>query len=130
MYVVKSKFKDKTTNHVYDEGRIFPYDGVEVPSDRIKELSSEENKLKRVLIEEKTIEDLSEEQICEYARIINLDVKSLIINSLSDKVEDTNNQDNTPDKDNSDTVEDTESQDNTESGNDNSNSEKKNKKGK
>jgi len=44
------KFKDLQTGHIYNVGDNFPHDGSEVQKARIKELSTDKNKLKKVLI--------------------------------------------------------------------------------
>lgn len=44
------KFKDLQTGHIYNVGDNFPHDGSVVQKARIKELSTDKNKLKKVLI--------------------------------------------------------------------------------
>jgi len=44
------KFKDLQTGHIYNVGDNFPHDGSEVHKARIKELSTDKNKLRKVLI--------------------------------------------------------------------------------
>lgn len=51
-YQVVSKFRDLQTGHIYNVGDSFPHDGGEVKKARLKELASDKNKLKKVLIVE------------------------------------------------------------------------------
>jgi len=51
-YKVVSRFKDLQTGHIYNVGDSFPHDGSEVKKARLKELASDKNKLKKVLIDE------------------------------------------------------------------------------
>ncbi len=44
------RFKDLETGHIYNVGDLFPHDGSKVKKSRIEELSTEQNKLKKVLI--------------------------------------------------------------------------------
>lgn len=47
---VISRFRDLQTGHIYNVGDSFPHDGSEVKKSRLKELASDKNKLKKVLI--------------------------------------------------------------------------------
>ena len=49
---VVSRFRDLQTGHIYNVGDLFPHDGSEVKKARLKELASDKNKLKKVLIVE------------------------------------------------------------------------------
>lgn len=49
---VVSRFRDLQTGHIYNVGDSFPHDGSEVKKARLKELASDKNKLKKVLIVE------------------------------------------------------------------------------
>lgn len=49
---VVSRFRDLQTGHIYNVGDPFPHDGSEVKKARLKELASDKNKLKKVLIVE------------------------------------------------------------------------------
>lgn len=51
-YKVVSRFRDLQTGHIYNVGDSFPHDGSEVKKARLKELASDKNKLKKVLIVE------------------------------------------------------------------------------
>lgn len=51
-YKVVSRFRDLQTGHIYNVGDSFPHDGSEVRKARLKELASDKNKLKKVLIVE------------------------------------------------------------------------------
>ena len=52
MYKALKYFTDlQDSNHPYDEGDIFPRDGLKVSEERLKELSSTNNKRKEVLIQ-------------------------------------------------------------------------------
>lgn len=57
MYKVIRKFKDlKHDSHIYQVGDIYPKEGAEATKARLKELSSEKNKYKKIYIEE--VEDV------------------------------------------------------------------------
>jgi len=51
MYKVVRKFEDRD-GHVYEVGDVYPKEGAEATKGRLKELSSEKNKYKKVFIEE------------------------------------------------------------------------------
>lgn len=52
MFVVIKPFRDlQDNNFMYKAGDVFPRDGMEVSDDRIKELSGNDNKLGKPLIE-------------------------------------------------------------------------------
>lgn len=52
MFVVIKPFRDlQDNNFMYKAGDVFPRDGMEVSNDRIKELSGNDNKLGKPLIE-------------------------------------------------------------------------------
>lgn len=72
------RFKDLETGHIYNVGDLFPHDGSRVKKSRIEELSTEQNKLKKVLIvkfnesdstknETETIETVVEDAVEEKA---------------------------------------------------------------
>ena len=92
MYIVVNKFKDLEDNeYLYDVGKVYPHEKKDVSEDRIKELSSKKNKLKKVLIKEVDISDLNTEQLCEVAMIEGVDLSALILeklNSVDEKTED------------------------------------------
>ena len=59
--VLYKKFKDlEDNNHIYKQGDIYPREGLEPSKKRIKELSSNKNKIGEILIEK--IEDSKEEK--------------------------------------------------------------------
>ena len=59
--VLYKKFKDlDDSNHIYKQGDIYPREGLEPSKKRIKELSSNKNKIGEILIEK--IEDSKEEK--------------------------------------------------------------------
>lgn len=72
------RFKDLETGHIYNVGDLFPHDGSKVKKSRVEELSTEQNKLKKVLIvkfnendsiknETETIETVVEDAVEEKA---------------------------------------------------------------
>jgi hypothetical protein len=61
MYRVIRKFKDLNHDgHVYQVGDIYPKEGSESTKTRLKELSSEKNKYKKIYIEE--VEDAPDDK--------------------------------------------------------------------
>lgn len=82
IYTVKEKFKDLDNNHIYKENDLYPFNLEEVDSKRIAELEGNKNKMKKKLIEKKTIEDLSVNQLVRYAEIKDIDIKTSIINKI------------------------------------------------
>ncbi len=84
MYIVVNKFKDLEDNdYLYKIGKVYPHEKREVSEKRIKELSTKNNKLKKVLIKEVDILDLNQEQLCEVATIEGIDLKMLILEKLN-----------------------------------------------
>ena len=84
MYIVVNKFKDLEDNdYLYKIGNVYPHEKREVSEERIKELSTKNNKLKKVLIKEVDILDLNQEQLCEVATIEGIDLKMLILEKLN-----------------------------------------------
>lgn len=84
MYIVVNKFKDLEDNeYLYDVGKVYPHEKKDVKEERIKELSTKKNKLKKVLIKEVDISDLNQEQLCEVATIEGIDLKMLILEKLN-----------------------------------------------
>lgn len=84
MYIVVNKFKDLEDNeYFYDVGKVYPHEKKDVSEERIKELSTKKNKLKKVLIKEVDISDLNPEQLCEVATIEGIDLKMLILEKLN-----------------------------------------------
>lgn len=62
MFVVLKRFKDLQDNeHIYNEGDIFPREGVKASVERLAELSSDKNKRGIKLI--KFVEDKKEEEV-------------------------------------------------------------------
>ncbi len=94
MFVVKEKFRDSITGYDYKMGSIYPYEKVTVSKERIKELSTENNKLKKIMIEEKKLEDLSEDQVIEYSKIIGVDIRETLINAINNIENDSSNSNN------------------------------------
>lgn len=84
MYIVVNKFKDLEDNeYLYDVGKVYPHEKKDVKEERIKELSTKKNKLKKVLIKEVDISDLNQDQLCEVATIEGIDLKMLILEKLN-----------------------------------------------
>lgn len=92
MYIVVNKFKDLEDNeYLYDVGKVYPHEKKDISEERIKELSTKKNKLKKVLIKEVDISELNSEQLCEVAMIEGIDLGALILeklNSADEKTED------------------------------------------
>ena len=84
MFVVKEKFRDSITNHDYKTGKIYPYNQDTISKERIKELSTKKNKPGKIMIEERKLEDLSEDQVIEYSRIIGIDIRETLINAINE----------------------------------------------
>lgn len=51
MYVSKILWRDITDNHLYRQGEVFPFDGREIPDERIAELTGTQNKARKAVIE-------------------------------------------------------------------------------
>ena len=56
MFEVLRRFKDIEDGHIYEKGDKFPFDSRKIADERIKELSSKNNKLNTKLIVEKVKE--------------------------------------------------------------------------
>jgi len=69
-YQVISRFYDKQdeSKYVYNVGDVFPREGQEVTEERIKELSTDKNALKRPLIELIKTEEVKEEKEDDLAK--------------------------------------------------------------
>lgn len=84
MYIVIEEFNDLEDNHhKYVVNDIYPYEKKEICSERLAELSSENNKLKRVLIKKISLNEMSVEQLVSYAKREKIDLKEIILNELS-----------------------------------------------
>ena len=79
VYTVINKFEDLDTKHIYQENDIYPFDLGRVKKERLEELSGKKNKMKKELIIEKEINDLSILQLIELATIKGFDIKESII---------------------------------------------------
>lgn len=80
------RFKDLETDHIYNVGDLFPHDGSKVKKSRIEELSTEQNKLKKVLIvkfiesdstknETETIETVVEDVVEEKVDVVAVEAE-------------------------------------------------------
>ncbi|GEM_PF-1665062 len=74
-YQVVSKFRDLQTGHIYNVGDLFPHDGSEVKKARLKELASDKNKLKRVLIVE--VDDSKKTETVTEKTVVNESINLL-----------------------------------------------------
>lgn len=83
MYVVINKFKDLKDNHLYEKDSIYPYKKKKVDQERLDELMGSDNKLKKSLIKEANIGDLTDSQLIEYATIEGIDLRSYILNVVN-----------------------------------------------
>ena len=83
MYVVINKFKDLKDNHLYEKDAIYPYKKKKVDQERLDELMGSDNKLKKSLIKEANIGDLTDSQLIEYATIEGIDLRSYILNVVN-----------------------------------------------
>lgn len=62
--VVYEIFKDlEDSDYIYKKGDIYPHEGLEVSQKRIKELTSNKNKIGKVLIKKMQVEKSPEENI-------------------------------------------------------------------
>lgn len=84
MYIVISEFKDlKDNNHIYNEGKIYPYKENELDTERIEELSGTSNRLNKVLIKKIALEEATEEQLIEFVRREGLDIRQMILSAIA-----------------------------------------------
>lgn len=81
VFIVRENFKDKKTKIDYKKDDL--YNSEESDSKRIEELSSNKNDMKRILIEEKDLTELTVSQLVQYAEIKNIDIKTSILNGIS-----------------------------------------------
>ena len=80
---VVSRFRDLQTGHIYNVGDPFPHDGSEVKKARLKELASDKNKLKKVLIVE--VDDSIKTETETDKTVINSDPNLLDENQTSNE---------------------------------------------
>ena len=80
---VVSRFRDIQTGHIYNVGDSFPHDGSEVKKARLKELASDKNKLKKVLIVE--VDDSIKTETETDKTVINSDPNLLDENQTSNE---------------------------------------------
>lgn len=81
--IVINDFKDlKDNDHLYVKGDLFPFENKDIEQSRIDELSSKNNKINKKLIKKTTIDNLTEIQLLEYASILNLNIKDVLLNSI------------------------------------------------
>lgn len=80
-YKVVSRFRDLQTGHIYNVGDSFPHDGSEVKKARLKELASDKNKLKKVLIVE--VDDSIKTETETDKTVVNSDANQTSNNSNS-----------------------------------------------
>lgn len=86
MYIVTSNFKDlKDKNHEYKKGDIYPHKKKEVKQERLDELMSSNNKLNKQLIKEVSVEELTDNQLVEYALIEGIDLRTIILDIMNSK---------------------------------------------
>lgn len=91
MYIVIDNFNDLEDNHhKYVVDDIYPCEKRDVSQERIEELSTVNNKLKRVLIKEVSLDEMSVEQLVSYAKREKIDLVQVILNELK---QDTSNND-------------------------------------
>lgn len=83
MYVVINKFKDLKDNHLYEKDAIYPYKKKKVDQERLDELMGSNNKLKKSLIKEASIDELTDSQLIEYATIEGIDLRSYILDVVN-----------------------------------------------
>lgn len=63
MYRVICRFADRLDeNYIYEVGDIYPRKGIDVANDRIKELASDKNQIKKPLIEKIMAEPVKAEE--------------------------------------------------------------------
>ena len=80
---VVSRFRDLQTGHIYNVGDPFPHDGSEVKKARLKELASDKNKLKKVLIVE--VDDSIKTETETDKTVVNSDPNLLDENQTSNE---------------------------------------------
>lgn len=86
MYIVTSNFKDlKDKNHEYKKGDIYPHEKKEVKQERLDELMSSNNKLNKQLVKEVSVEELTDNQLVEYALIEGIDLRTIILDIMNSK---------------------------------------------
>ena len=85
MFVAKENFTDLKSKHEYQKDDIFPFKNETIDKSRIKELSTNENRLNKPLIEKKKLMDLSISQLVEFATIMGIDVKSVLLDVINSK---------------------------------------------
>lgn len=91
MYIVITDFTDlEDKNHIYRSGDIYPFENKKIEPERIESLSGKNNKRKTKLIKECKIEDLSEKQLLEYANIMNIDLKNVLIQKIEETLKSSN----------------------------------------
>lgn len=91
MYIVIDNFNDLEDNrHKYVVDDIYPYEKRDVSQERIEELSTVNNKLKRALIKEVSLDEMSVEQLVSYAKREKIDLVQVILDELK---QDTDNND-------------------------------------
>lgn len=81
--VVLDDFTDlKDNNHIYKKDSLFPFENKVVEEDRIEELSSSKNKRNKKLIKQVKISKLNEKQLLEYAMILGIDIRKVILDAI------------------------------------------------
>lgn len=92
MYIVVNNFVDLVdNNHNYKKGSLYPFEQKKVEESRIEELSTRQNKQKKVLIKEiEKLDDLTVEQLIEYASIEKIDLKDTVLNEINLTLENRN----------------------------------------
>ncbi len=92
MYIVVNNFVDLVdNNHDYKKGRLYPFEKKEVEEGRIEELSTKQNKQKKVLIKKiEKLDELTVEQLIEYASIEKIDLKDTVLNEINLTLENRN----------------------------------------
>lgn len=92
MYIVVNNFVDLVdNNHNYKKGSLYPFEQKEVEEGRIEELSTKQNKQKKVLIKKiEKLDDLTVEQLIEYASIEKIDLKDTVLNEINLTLENRN----------------------------------------
>ena len=92
MYIVINEFTDlKDNKHKYNKNDIYPYEDEDVDDDRLLELSSTNNLQKKELIKQINFDDLTEEQLIQYAKIKKIKIKKVIQESIKSKIKKNNN---------------------------------------
>lgn len=86
VFIVKNNFTDKKTKNKYTVDDV--YNSEIADNERIKELSTEQNDLKKQLIEEKELTELSINQLVQYAIIKKIDIRDLLLKIINkDEIE-------------------------------------------